>query len=488
MVPQDLISRLLEYPNLEVYNIYGPTETTVTCNARKLADAENITVGKALHNCITEVRDIDGKLVPCGVMGELYIGGKGVSRGYYNLEEKTKEVFLNINDIPYYRSGDYAIELPNGELVIKGRIDNQIKLRGLRIELGEIESNIARFPHIKQIVVVIKQINNVEHLCAYFTADGEIDINLLKRYLENKLTEYMVPTVFMQLDEMPISPNGKTDIKRLPKPELNLDYVEAENETEEKLVELVASIANTTQFGTTDDLYKLGFSSLTLMKLNSLIFNEMNVNIDVSSLFTNPTIKSLADKIDNNVESEIDMDEIIETAKDMEYFPLTSNQMGIYYECIQTEKIKYTMPFAIRFESSIDPNKLKDAVIKTVDAHPYLKTRIINTDDGKILQKRCDHAEIEEIEIVEIDSISNEEIMERDIKPIPLDDNQLFRFKIYKTPTETILFIDFHHIITDGVSLGIFFDDLTKAYNNEEIEAEKINGFEYSLIEEKNLC
>ena len=295
----------------------------------------------------------------------------------------------------------------------------------------------------------------------------------------------MVPTVFMQLDEMPISPNGKTDIKRLPKPKLNLDYVEAENETEEKLVELVASIANTTKFGTTDDLYELGFSSLTLMKLNSMIFNEMNVNIDITSLFTNPTIKSLADKIDNNIESEIDIDEIIETAKDMEYFPLTSNQLGIYYECMQTEKIKYTMPYAMRFESSIDPNKLKDAVIKTVDAHPYLKTRIINTDDGKILQKRCDDAEIEEIEIVEIDSISNREIMDRDIKPIPLDNNQLLRFKIYKTPTETILFADFHHIITDGVSQGIFFNDLAKAYNNEEIEAEKINGFEYSLIEEK---
>ena len=485
MVPQDLISRLLEYPDLEVYNVYGPTETTVTCNTHKITDAENITVGKALHNCITEVRDIDGKLVPSGIMGELYIGGKGVSRGYYNMEEKTKEVFLKINDIPYYRSGDYAIELPNGDLMIKGRIDNQIKLRGLRIELGEIESNIARFPHIKQIVVVIKEINNVEHLCAYFTADEEIDINLLKRYLGNKLTEYMVPTVFMQLDEMPISPNGKTDIKRLPKPKLNLDYVEAEGETEEKLVELVASIANTTNFGTTDDLYELGFSSLTLMKLNSLIFSEMNVNIDITSLFTNPTIKSLADKIDNNIESEIDIDEIIETAKDMEYFPLTSNQMGIYYECMQTEKIKYTMPYAIRFDGSIDPNKLKDAVIKTVDTHQYLKTRIINTDDGKILQKRCDDVEIEEIEIVEMDSISNREIMDRDIKPIPLDNNQLIRFKIYKTPTETILFADFHHIITDGVSQGIFFNDLAKAYNDEEIEAEKINGYEYSLIEEK---
>ena len=485
MMSEEFVSKIKSGCDTVVYNSYGPTETTIISSFKDVNPSEKVTIGKASYNYIMDVRDIDGKLVPDGVMGELYIGGPCVGKGYYNLDDKTKEVFLTINDTPYYKTGDYAIKLPNDEFTIEGRIDNQIKLRGLRIEIGEIESNISRFPNIKQCVVVINEINNNEHLCAYFTADEEIDINLLKRYLANKLTEYMVPTVFMQLDEMPMSPNGKTDIKRLPKPKLNLDYVEAENETEEKLVELVASIANTTKFGTTDDLYQLGFSSLTLMKLNSMIFNEMNVNIDVTSLFTNPTIRSLADRIDNNIESEIDVDEIIETAKDMEYFPLTSNQMGIYYECMQTEKIKYTMPSAIRFDSSINPDKLKDAIIKTVDAHPYLKTRIINTDDGKILQKRCDDAEIEEIEIVEIDSISNEEMMERDIKPIPLDNNQLFRFKIYKTPTETILFADFHHIITDGESQGIFFNDLAKAYNNEEIESEKINGFEYSLIEEK---
>ena len=485
MVPQDLMYKLLEYPDLELYNIYGPTETTVISNAHKLTNKDKITVGKALYNCITEVRDIDGKLVHPGIMGELYIGGNGVSRGYYNMPEKTREVFLTINDIPYYKSGDYAIEHPNGDFEIKGRIDNQIKLRGLRIEIGEIESNIARFPHIKQTVVVIKEINNVEHLCAYFTADDKIDINLLKRYLGDKLTEYMVPTVFMHLDEMPISPNGKTDIKRLPKPKLNLHYVEAESETEKKLVEFVKSIANTDKFGITDDLYELGFTSLTLMKLNSMIFNETNVNIDITSLFTNPTIQSLADKIDNNIESDIDIEEIIETAKDMEYFPLTANQMGIYYECMQTEKIKYTMPTAVRFENDVNPDKLKKALIKTIEAHPYLKTRIINTDDGKLLQKRCDDEVIDEIEIVEIDSITNEEIMEKDIKLIPLDNNQLFRFKIYKTPTETILFSDFHHIITDGVSQSIFFKDLTKAYDDEDIESEKIDGYAYSLIEEK---
>ncbi len=151
------------------------------------------------------------------------------------------------------------------------------------------------------------------------------------------------------------------------------------------------------EFGTTDDLYALGFTSLTLMKLNSTIYNETNVNIDITSLFTNPTIKSLADKIDNNIETDIDIEEIIDSAEDMEYFPLTSNQLGIYYECMQTEKIKYTMPIAIRFDGGIDSKKLKKSLIKTVEAHPYIKTRIVNTDDGKLMHKRCDVAVINDI-------------------------------------------------------------------------------------------
>ncbi len=148
-------------------------------------------------------------------MGELYIGGVGVGKGYYNMPEKTEEVFLTIDDIPYYRSGDYAIARRNGEIDIKGRIDNQIKLRGLRIEIGEIESNISKYPSIKQCVVVIKEINNNDHLCAYYVADEKIEVNSLKEFLKDKLTKYMVPTAYMQLDEMPQTPNGKTDLKAL---------------------------------------------------------------------------------------------------------------------------------------------------------------------------------------------------------------------------------------------------------------------------------
>ncbi|WP_458402649.1 amino acid adenylation domain-containing protein [Methanobrevibacter sp.] len=475
-----------EYSNAKVYNSYGPTEATIASNYKEITDPENITIGKALKNYVTDVRDIDGKLLPSGVMGELYIGGIGVGKGYYNMPEKTEEVYLTINDIPYYRSGDYAIELPDGDIDIKGRIDNQIKLRGLRIEIGEIESNISRFPNIKQVIVVIKEINNTEHLCAYFTAEAEIDIKLLKRYLQNKLTKYMVPTVFIQIDEMPQTPNGKTDLKALPEPSLSFSFVEPETETEKKIFELVSSLSSSEEFGITDDLYTLGFTSLTLMKLNSLIYNETDVNIEITDLFNSPTIQSLADKIDNHIDIQIDVEELIKTSRQMDLFPLTSNQLGIYYECAQTEEIKYTMPSAIHFSSDVDPLKLKQAIIDTIEAHPYLKTRIVTTSEGELKQKRCDDVEIEDIEIVETDSITNEEMMANDIKYIPLDDNQLFRFKIYKTPEETVLFSDIHHIITDGVSQDLLFEDILSAYNGEgEFNSETVDGFVYSLIEQE---
>ena len=199
---------LRKYSDAVVYNSYGPTETTITSNNKEVTDVNDLTVGPPLTNYVTDVRDIDGKLVPNGVMGELYIGGVSVGKGYYNMPEKTEEVFLTINDIPYYRSGDYAIELPNGEIDIKGRIDNQIKLRGLRIEIGEIETNIGQYPDIRQAVVVIKEINNNEHLCAYYTANCEIDSDDLKEFLKDRLTRYMVPTVFMQLDKL-LHPSAK---------------------------------------------------------------------------------------------------------------------------------------------------------------------------------------------------------------------------------------------------------------------------------------
>ena len=236
-------------------------------------------------------------------MGELYIGGTGVGKGYYNMPEKTAEVYTTINDIPYYRSGDYAIELPNGEIDIKGRIDNQIKLRGLRIEIGEIETNISDFPEIKQAIVVIKKINNSEHLCAYYTSDTEIDKDQLKEYLTERLTKYMVPTVFMQLDEMPQLPNGKTDTKKLPEPKAEINYVAPETPLEQEICAIFSNVLNVETVGAEDNFFEIGGTSLVASKLIiELLKQDYSVKYD--DIFHNQTPRKLAKFLSGEVQIE----------------------------------------------------------------------------------------------------------------------------------------------------------------------------------------
>ncbi len=465
-----------------VFNGYGQSEAVSGTHCKEITDPNNITIGEAFKNSLSDVRDIDGKLVPDGVMGELYVGGPNVGKGYYNLDE-TEDVFIEINGIPYCKTGDYAIKTPDNEFVIKGRKDNQIKLRGLRIEIDEIKFNIGNYPNIKEYVVVIKEINNSSHLCAYYVADEDIDKSSLKSYLSEKLASYMVPTAFMQIDEIPKNPNGKADLKQLPEPKPEFENISPENDTEEKLFEMLSDYDD--DFGVTDDLYALGFTSLSLMKFNAVIYEEFNVNLDITELLETPTIRHIANCIEI-AEFDEDLDELIKSSKDITFYPLMDNQLGVYYECIQNpEEAQYNLPALVRFNKSINSLKLRDSIIKTIDAYPYLKTRIV-LHDGQLMLKRDDSIAIEEIPIVETDDISDMEIEKENVKRFELLDNQLFRAKIYETNDEIILFFDIHHIISDGESIGALFNNIANAYNGEEIEKEVFNGYICSLIENKD--
>ena len=222
-------------PDIKIINTYGPTEITVSCNAADLTNAEYVSVGRPLLNYDEVIVDKFGDTAPYGVIGELYIGGVGVAKGYKNLPDKTAAAFVEYNGQRMYRSGDYAKWDKYGNVMILGRLDNQVKLRGLRIELGEIEGLMAEQPHIKKVAVVIRKLNGQDNLCAYFTADEEINIDALREELKKHLTHYMVPTAYLQMNEMPVTANGKTDIKRLPEPvPVSLgEYVAPENKTEE---------------------------------------------------------------------------------------------------------------------------------------------------------------------------------------------------------------------------------------------------------------
>ena len=463
---------LRKYCDAIVYNSYGPTETTITSNNKEVTDVNNLTVGLPLTNYITDVRDIDGKLLPLGVMGELYIGGTGVGKGYYNMPEKTKEAFLTINDIPYYRSGDYAIELPNGEIDIKGRIDNQIKLRGLRIEIGEIETNISKYPNIKQVVVVIKEINNNDHLCAYYTADGAIYSDDLKEFLKDRLTRYMVPTVFMQLDEMPQTPNGKTDVKNLPNPVLITEYVLPKNDIQRKLYDICSEILDFKDFGVTDNLFSLGFSSLSLMKLSHEIYSNFSTSLSFKTLMDAENICDLEKLLTNTSEVEK-----INYGK-QEYYPLSHNQLNVYIESVKNpDKLIYNMFHVIEMGGDINPEKLKESLIKVFNHHSYLKS-IITQKDGEVCIKRQDDAEVN---VSVIYKECTKMVKDKFAKPFDLRDSPLYRAEIYYYDNQTTLLLDIHHIIFDGISLNILVENLIKAYQDEELLEESYTGFEYIL-------
>ena len=281
---------------IRIINTYGPTEITVSCNAADLTNADYVTVGRPLLNYHEVIVDKFGDPAPYGVIGELYIGGIGVARGYKNLPEKTAAAFVEYDNARMYRSGDYAKWDKFGNVHILGRLDNQVKLRGLRIELGEIEGLIAAQPHIKKVSVIIRKLSGQDNLCAYFTADTEIDIDALRAELKKHLTHYMVPTAYLQMVEMPMTANGKTDTKKLPDPvPVSLgEYVAPANKTEEFFCESFKKALKLDRVGATDDFFEIGGTSLIVTSV-VLDASENGFEITYGDIFKYTTPRALAE-------------------------------------------------------------------------------------------------------------------------------------------------------------------------------------------------
>ena len=294
-----LLDKLRESaPDARIFNTYGPTEITVSSNAKELTDTDKVNIGRPLLNVTEFVADSDGNELPQGIVGELYIGGMGVATGYNNLPEMTAERFIDYQGLRVYKSGDYARWTPEGDVEVLGRTDNQIKLRGLRIELGEIEAAIAAIEGIKNSVVKIGKIKGEEHLCAYFTADRKIEIPDLKAELSKSLTKYMVPTAYLQMEKMPLTPNGKTDVRALPEPQIALsgEYVEPANETERNIADIFARILQLEKVGATDNFYELGGTSLVTTRV-IIETDKLGYNVAYGDVFAHPTPRRLANFI-----------------------------------------------------------------------------------------------------------------------------------------------------------------------------------------------
>ena len=307
------LEKVGDYPRM--FNAYGPTESTVITTlydaiAESYDGSADLPIGRAIRNARTHVLDEYLQPVAAGEAGELYIGGPGVTRGYLNLPEKTQAVFI---DSPFelgarlYKTGDLVRMDETGLISFVGRADFQVKIRGFRIELGEIESCLDRFGAIAQRVVIAREDTpGNKRLVAYIVMQPGLTLNRtdLNQFLTKQLPSFMVPSVVIELPEMPKNPNGKIDRKALPVPtETNAEatartFVPARTSLEKQLVALWCSILNVETVGITENFFEIGGHSLLVMRLFSELEATFNRRLPLVEIFAAPTVKQMAQRLE----------------------------------------------------------------------------------------------------------------------------------------------------------------------------------------------
>ncbi len=298
---------------IDYYNAYGPTECAVCVSIHKVtkndSDKSIIPIGKPISNLQVYILDEALQPLPIGVSGKLYVSGVGVSRGYLNNSELTKEKFIPnpfIEGEKMYDTGDLCCWLADGNIEFLGRKDQQIKIRGYRIELGEIENTISLYSEdLKQVVVEVKESNQEKVLVAYFTSTADINKSDLRSFLQEKLPEYMIPGFYVALEKLPITPNGKIDRKNLPNTTDNdiirREYVAPRNEIEEKLIGIWQEVLGIEKIGITDNFFELGGHSLKITKMLYKINENFGIELQMKNVLALQNVEALGGLIESEV-------------------------------------------------------------------------------------------------------------------------------------------------------------------------------------------
>jgi len=477
-VGSNLVRKIHEInSDIKLFVGYGLTETS-TANIKLLKPDGNINVGKPILNVVEVLVDIDGNPLPSGVLGELWIGGLCISKGYWRDEELTKENFLLIDDITYFKSGDLAKYDENGEYTLFSRIDDQLNIHGYRIEIGEIESNIPQNIGLKKSIATVKEINNEPVICLYFTtaiklSKTKIDKlkNMIDEELKDKLPFFMVPRFYIQIDDFIFTQTGKVNTKDLPEPQpsdliSNQKILSPETEIEKDLFKISSELLGHDNFGINNNFSSIGFSSLLLTKLLSYIFENYDVEINSRSLLLEDTnIRNISEQIKKS-------STIGYTNHERKKHYLLTPQQYYFYK----SKNYPHVPFHIKFNKDFDVYDLKSALIGTIDLNPYIKTTFEKI--GSVIYQKVNPYLVFNIPIYEKE-LTNE-IKKGFIKDFDLFEGSLFRFELYYYHDEVSLLMDIHHILIDNYGVEIFLNDLLDIYDNKKINSKKFDYYDYS--------
>jgi amino acid adenylation domain-containing protein len=483
-----LVQRLYQQDTIQqVFNLYGPSEDTTysTFALMNKGDRESPTIGRPIAN--TQIYILDNHLqpVPIGVPGELHIGGAGLARGYLNRPDLTREKFIPnpFSDEPQarlYKTGDLARYLPDGNIQFLVRRDHQVKIRGFRIEIGEIEAVLSQHPDVREAVVIARddQPGN-KRLVAYVVPNQELGATAseLRRLLKEKLPDYMVPSAFVILKEMPLTPNGKVDRRGLPAPDssqrsLETSFVPPRTPTEALLAAIWSDILGL-EVGIHDNFFEVGGHSLQATQVISRLREAFCVELPLRRLFESPTIAELSEFIEavrRDDQSQM-MSSIQPVSRDGE-LPLSFAQARLWFlDQLEGGSAAYNMPAAVWLNGQLNVAALEMAVQEIVQRHEVLRTTL-KIGNGSPVQVIAPTLTVT-VPVVDLQALPEEEqsalvrrlATEEAQQPFDLSNGPLLRVTLVRLGQEShVLLVTVHHIVSDGWSMGIFIREVAALY------------------------
>ncbi|MGB9121882.1 MAG: amino acid adenylation domain-containing protein [Candidatus Angelobacter sp.] len=458
-------------------NMYGITETTVHVTYRPITFEEvragsGSLIGEPIPDLAVYVLNPQRQPVPLGVAGEMYVGGAGVARGYLRRPELTAERFI---ENPFaqgylYRTGDLARRLPNGDLEYLGRIDHQVKIRGFRIELGEIESVISSYPGIREAVVIAREGKpGDKKLVAYYCAAQAIALDALRAHMKASLPDYMVPAVFMPMDALPLTSNGKVDRVALPAPDASRasrkhTYVAPRTAAEQALACIWSEVLGVEAPGVHDNFFELGGDSILSIQVISRA-RQAGLSITPHELFQSPTIAGLAAISPQTVNAPAQ----VEAASGK--VGLTPIQQWFFKQPLENRNY-WNQTFLFAAPPRIDVDRLQQALAAAVTHHDAFRLRFTQTSSGW-QQSYAEH--ISPITIARADHVSTpDEILNAAVKlqsSVDITQGPLLAAMYFPMRTETAtkeearLLLTVHHLAIDGVSWRLLLEDVESAYS-----------------------
>lgn len=485
-------------PLTRLINEYGPTESVVGCcvyEALAGSDASGpVPIGHAIANTRLYILDSRLRLAPHGVEGELYIGGLGLARGYLNRPDLTAGAFIPepIGVEPgarLYRSGDVARRLPDGSIEYLGRIDGQVKLRGYRVELGEVEAVLKQHTAVREAAVAIKDLSVADRrLVAYVSTDGSYSLNDssggndlradLRRWLADRLPEYMLPSTIVALDELPLTRNGKIDRRALQDvPELERSASDSRqrpaNELQEVVAGLFARLLSREHVGVHENFFELGGHSLLATRVISGLRQLMEVELPLQIMFDDPTAAGIAEKIERQMRDGAGLAAPpIVPAPRTEDLPLSFAQQRLWFQDqLVPNNPFYNVPAVVRARGSLDIGVLEETLSEVVRRHEVLRTEF-GVKHGEPVQVINEpyHVVVPVIELTGLQEEPARAEMERlalqeSRTPFDLSTGPLFRTRIIRLgPSDHVVLFTMHHIISDAWSMALLVKEVGYCY------------------------